>query len=88
MKMATKLFFYLALASFACLLAGVLLGSLDHQFPSIKSPVSGPGSTEIFIGHTEGLTFTRIGVIGFLASAVVCLALTIIQKIRKPGSSA
>jgi hypothetical protein len=88
MKTATRFFLYSAMASFACLLAGILLGSLDQHFPSTNGRISLPNNIEAFVGSTEGLTLSKIGAIGFLLSAISALALTIIQKVRNNRSSA
>jgi hypothetical protein len=85
---ANKLFLYLAMISLACLLSGLALSALDRFFPSHQSPVSGPNGAEIFIGSSEGLTLMKVGLLGFVLSAIICLVLTVIQKVRKGGSSA
>jgi hypothetical protein len=88
MQKATKLFLYAALISLACLLSAITLSVLDRYFPSVQGPISGPNGEEIFIGSSEGLTLMKVGTLGFLLSAIIWLALTIIQKVRKTGSSA
>jgi len=88
MQKATKLFLYAALISLACLLSAITLSVLDRYFPSVQGPISGPNGEEIFIGSSEGLTLMKVGTLGFLLSAIIWLALTIIQKVRNAGSSA
>jgi len=88
MQKATKLFLYAALISLACLFSAITLSVLDHYFPSVQGPISGPNGEEIFIGSNEGLTLMKVGTLGFLLSAIIWLALTIIQKVRKTGPSA
>jgi hypothetical protein len=88
MQKATKLFLYAAMISLACLLSGITLSVLDRFFPSVQGPISGPNGEEIFIGSSEGFTLMKVGLLGFLLFASICLVLTVIQKVRKTGSSA
>ena len=86
MQKATKVFLYVAMLSLACLLGGLVLAVLERGFPSSQS--FSFDRIEVWGGQQEGLTLLRLGLFGFLVSAVICLALTIIQKIRSKNSSA
>jgi hypothetical protein len=86
MQKATKVFLYAAMLSLACLLSGLILVVLDRYFHS--TPVFSSDHIEVWGGQQEGLTLLLIGLLGFLASSVICLTLTIIQKIRGRNSSA
>ena len=86
MQKAAKFFMYLAMVSLACLLSGLTLAVLENRFPS--NQVLTFESVEVWCGPQEGLTLMRIGLLGFLLSSVVCIALSIIQKISSKDSSA
>jgi len=86
MQKTTKFFLYIAMISFACVLAGLTLNALDHRFPT-PSPANS-FLADTFISSTEGLTLLWVGLVFFVASSVTCLILSAIQNFRRPGSSA
>ena len=86
MQKAAKFFMYLAMVSMACLLSGLTLAVLQNRFPS--NEVLTFESVEVWFGPQEGQTLLRIGFLGFFLSSIVCIALSIIQKIRGKNSSA